>query len=140
NLLTYLTRGSELIKTLFLLPTVLSTVAIAILFRRIYSVEPLGLLNQALHSVGLGGLAHSWLSDHTTALVAVSVPEGWRFTGLYMIILYAALKSVPREIEEAAQLDGVSEWRLFWSIRFPHIRPVWIPPSLIAPTHSLPGS
>jgi raffinose/stachyose/melibiose transport system permease protein len=139
NLLTYLSKGSELVKTLFLLPTVLSTVAIAILFRRVYSVEPVGLLNQALHAVGLGGLAQPWLSDHSTALVAVSIPEGWRFTGLYMIILYAAIRSVPREIEEAAHLDGTSEWRLFWSIRFPHIRPVWITTTIMALTYSLRG-
>ena len=93
-------------KTLYLLPAVISTVAIAFLFQRIYSLEPVGLLNQLLQWVGLGGLQQAWLSNVDTVLAAVSIPEGWRFTGLYMLIIYAALLAVPQELEEAARLDG----------------------------------
>ncbi|MGG4094532.1 MULTISPECIES: hypothetical protein [Paenibacillus] len=41
-----------------------------------------------------------------TALIAVSIPEGWRFTEMYMVIFYAALIAIPKEIEEAATIDG----------------------------------
>jgi raffinose/stachyose/melibiose transport system permease protein len=102
SLLTALPRFRELVKTLYLLPAVISTVAIAILFQRIYSLEPLGLVNQALGWIGLDGLQTAWLSNVSTVLAAVSIPEGWRFTGLYMLIIYAALLAVPRELEEAA--------------------------------------
>ncbi|GAA1005160.1 ABC transporter permease [Acrocarpospora pleiomorpha] len=139
NLLTYLRRGRELVKTLYLLPAVVSTVAIAFLFQRIYSVEPRGLINQMLVSAGLDGLATAWLSNVGTALAAVSVPEAWRFTGLYMIILYAAMLAIPREIEEAARMDGASEWQIFRRIRFPYIRPVWITTAIMAATYSLRG-
>ncbi|WP_164201725.1 carbohydrate ABC transporter permease [[Micrococcus luteus] ATCC 49442] len=139
SLLTSMRRGRDLIKTLYLLPAVISTVAIAFLFVRIYSIEPVGLLNQLLHWIGLGALERPWLSDINTVLAAVSAPEGWRFTGLYMLILYAALLSVPQELEEAARLDGASRWQLFTKIRFPHILPVWITTTIMATTYGLRG-
>jgi raffinose/stachyose/melibiose transport system permease protein len=139
SLLVALRRGRELIKTLYLLPAVISTVAIAFLFRQIYSLDPVGLLNQALAVVGLEGLQQAWLSNVSTVLVAVSVPEGWRFTGLYMLIIYAALMAVPAELEEAARLDGASRWQVFTKIRFPYIRPVWVTTAIMATTYALRG-
>ena len=139
NLLSYVGRGKEVVKTLYLLPAIISTVAIAFLFQRIYSFEPAGLINQILDYVGLGSIATPLLSDVNTVLVAVSAPEGWRFTGLYMLILYAAILSVPKELEEAARLDGASSWQVFTEIRFPHIRPVWVTTMIMAATYSLRG-
>ena len=139
SLLISLRRGRELVKTLYLLPAVISTVAIAFLFQRIYSFEPVGLLNQLLQWVGLGGLQQAWLSDVNTVLAAVSIPEGWRFTGLYMLIIYAALLAVPQELEEAARLDGANWWQVFTKIRFPYIRPVWITTTIMATTYALRG-
>lgn len=139
GLLTGIQRARELIKTLYLLPAVISTVAIALLFQRIYSLEPVGLINQVLAWVGLESLQTAWLSNIQTVLVAVSVPEGWRFTGLYMLIIYAALLAVPKELEEAARLDGASWWQVFWRIRFQYIRPVWITTTIMATTYALRG-
>lgn len=139
SLLTMLRRGRELVKTLYLLPAVISTVAIAFLFQRIYSLDPVGLLNQLLEWIGLGHLQQAWLSNTSTVLAAVSIPEGWRFTGLYMLIIYAALLAVPRELEEAARLDGASGWQVFWKIRFPYIRPVWTTTTVMATTFALRG-
>lgn len=139
NLLTYAGRGKEIAKTLYLLPAIISTVAISFMFQHIYSFEPVGLLNQVLDHVGLHSLGRAWLSDPSTILVAVSAPEGWRFTGLYMLILYAAILAVPRELEEAARLERASAWQIFRHIRFPYIRPVWITTMIMAATYSLRG-
>jgi len=139
SLLTTLRRGRELVKTLYLLPAVISTVAIAFLFQRIYSFEPEGLLNRILGWLGLDSLERSWLSDTDTVLAAVSAPEGWRFTGLYMLIIYAALLAVPQELEEAARLDGANRWQIFTKIRFPYIRPVWLTTTIMAATFALRG-
>src|SRR5690625_1168741 len=138
SLVTTLRRGREVVKTLYLLPAVISTVAIGFLFQRLYA-QPDGLINQILSFVGLEGLTRSWLSDVNTVLAAVSIPEGWRFSGLYMIIIYAALVAVPKELEEAARLDGASEWKIFTAIRFPYIRPVWYTTMIMAATYSLRG-
>ncbi|RJS45919.1 carbohydrate ABC transporter permease [Nocardioides cavernaquae] len=139
NLLSYAGRGKEVAKVLYLLPAIISTVAIAFLFQKIYSAEPAGLINQLLDAVGLDALSRPWLSDVDTVLIAVSAPEGWRFTGLYMLILYAAILAVPKELEEAARLDGASTWQVFWQIRFPYIRPVWVTTMIMAATYSLRG-
>ncbi|MCX8643868.1 sugar ABC transporter permease [Bifidobacterium sp. B4081] len=139
TLLTGMTKGRDLVKTLYLLPAVISTVAISFLFQRIYSVDPKGLLNQTLDAIGLHSWTHAWLSDPHTVLSAVSIPEGWRFSGLYMLIIYAAFMSVPPEIEEAARLDGANGWQLFTKIRFPYIRPVWITTVIMAVTYGLRG-
>lgn len=139
NLLTYVGRGREVIKTLYFLPTIVSTVALAFLFQRIYAYEPPGLVNLLLGTVGLGGLATPWLSNVGTALTAVSIPEGWRYMGLYAVILYAALLSVQKEVEEPARMDGASEWRVFLSVRFPSIRPVWVTTMIMAATYGLRG-
>lgn len=138
-MLLTITKGREILKILYLLPAVISTVAIGLLFQRIYSYEPTGLLNGILKGVGLGSLARPWLSDVDTVLAAVSVPEGWRFVGLYTIIIYAALLAVPNELEEAARLDGANAWQVFAKIRFPYIRPVWITMTVMATTFALRG-
>lgn len=139
SLLLGIRRGREVVKTLYLLPAVISTVAIALLFQRIYSLEPVGLLNRALEAIGLGAYQQAWLSNVDTVLAAVSVPEGWRFTGLYMLIIYAALLAVPKELEEAARLDGANWWQVFSKIRFPYIRPVWVTTTIMATTYALRG-
>lgn len=139
SLLLTITRGREVVKVLYLLPAVISTVAIGLLFQRIYSYDPVGLLNGILDRVGLGSLSRPWLSDIHTVLAAVSAPEGWRFVGLYTIIVYAALLAVPRELEEAARLDGANAWQVFTKIRFPYIRPVWVTTTIMATTFALRG-
>lgn len=138
-LLVTITRGREVFKVLYLMPAVIATPAIALLFQRIYSYEPEGLVNSALSFLGLDALARPWLSDLGTVLAAVSIPEGWRFLGLYTVILYAALLAVPRELEEAAALDGASSWKVFTSIRLPHIRPVLLVTTIMATTYALRG-
>lgn len=138
-LLLTITRGREAIKVMYLMPAVISTTAIALLFQRIYSSDPPGLVNSLLNATGLGSLSRPWLSDLHTVLAAVSIPEGWRFLGLYTILLYAALLSVPKELEEAARLDGANAWQVFTKVRFPHILPVWITTLVMATTYGLRG-
>ena len=56
-----------------------------------------------------------------------------------MLILYAGLLSVPKELEEAARLDGANRWQVFTQIRFPHLRPVWVTTLIMAVTYGLRG-
>ena len=137
SLLLTITKGREVFKVLYLMPAVISTPAIALLFQRIYGGD--GLINTMLSAVGLDALARPLLSDVCTVLAAVSIPEGWRFLGLYTVILYAALLAVPREQEEAAALDGANAWTVFTKIRFPHIMPVFITTMIMATTYALRG-
>lgn len=112
------------IKTLYYVPCIVTTVAVTQLFRSIYATEPVGLLNQILNTVGLHNLATSWLTNVKTVLTCVSVPEGWRFTGMYMVIFYAALISLDPEVYEAAKVDGANEWQTLIKIKLPLIKPI----------------
>ena len=94
------------------------------LFRSMYSTEPMGLLNQILQKVGLGGMVTSWLAKVSTVLPAVSIPEGWRFTGMYMVIFYAALVSLDPSVYEAAKIDGASEMQILFKIKMPLIKDI----------------
>lgn len=123
-LLTYVNKGTNLIKTLYYIPCIVTTIAITQLFRSIYSIEPMGLLNTILNSIGMGDSATSWISNTKTVLIAVSIPEGWRFIGLYMVIFYSALISLSPDISEAAIIDGVNKFQLLTRVKLPLIRPV----------------
>ena len=123
-LLTYMTKHVTLVKTLYYVPCIITTVAITQLFRSMYSTEPMGLLNQILQKVGLGGMVTSWLAKVSTVLPAVSIPEGWRFTGMYMVIFYAALVSLDPSVYEAAKIDGASEMQILFKIKMPLIKDI----------------
>lgn len=123
-LLSYLTKHVTLVKTLYYVPCIITTVAITQLFRSMYATEPIGIINQVLNAVGLENLATSWLTNVKTVLVAVSIPEGWRFTGMYMVIFYSALVSLDKEVYEAATVDGANEWQTLIKIKLPLIKPV----------------
>lgn len=123
-LLTYMTKHVTLVKTLYYVPCIITTVAITQLFRSMYSTEPMGLLNQILEKVGLGGVVTSWLANVGTVLSAVSIPEGWRFTGMYMVIFYAALVSLDPSVYEAAKIDGATEMQILFKIKMPLIKDI----------------
>ena len=125
-LLTYMKKHVSLVKTLYYVPCIITTVAVGQMFRSMYATEPMGLFNIILDSVGLESLARSWLADINTVLAAVSIPEGWRFTGMYMVIYYAALISLDPQVSEAAEIDGANAWQTLWKIKLPMIRPVII--------------
>lgn len=121
-LLTYLTRKAIFVKTLYYVPCIITTVAVTQLFRSMYGTEPMGLINQFLNFVGIGSI--SWLTNVKTVLAAVSIPEGWRFAGLYMVIFYDALISLDSETLEAAKVDGATEWKLLLKIKLPMIKEI----------------
>lgn len=123
-LLTYMKKRVTLVKTLYYVPCIITTVAVTQMFRSIYSTEPMGLLNQFLQAVGLEHLATSWLANVSTVLTAVSVPEGWRFTGMYMVIFYAALVSLDSSVYEAAKMDGAGELQILFKIKLPLIKEI----------------
>lgn len=125
-LLTYMQKNVTIVKTLYYIPCIITTVAVGQMFRSMYATQPEGLFNIMLSAIGLGDLVRSWLADVDTVLVAVSLPEGWRFTGMYMVIYYAALISIDSEVSEAAIIDGASKWTTIWKIKIPMIKPVII--------------
>lgn len=115
----------------YFLPTLMSTVAIGILWGYIYN-PTYGAVNVALRALGLEDLAQGWLGQSSTALGAVLATTIWQWAPFYMIIYSAALVAIPRELYEAASLDGASTWRQFLSVTLPILRPVLVTTAVLS--------
>lgn len=107
-------------RTAFYLPSVLSGVAVALLWRWLFSTE-FGLFNAMLASVGIRG--PSWLGDPQWALSSLILMSLWG-VGAGTIIYLAGLQSIPTDLYEAAEVDGASTWVRFWKITLPLMTPV----------------
>ena len=113
--------GGPLMRTLIYLPQAASYVVVALVWTLL--LDPaVGPINQALMSLG-GGPVY-FLSDPAWAMASIVVMSMWRNLGYFMIIVLAALKSVPGELLEAAEIDGAGPLRRFVSITLPSIRGV----------------
>jgi multiple sugar transport system permease protein len=113
-------RGLPLYRAIFYLPSLIgASVAIAVLWRQVFAGD--GLLNQALALFGIHG--PSWISNPDTALYTLVALSVWQF-GSPMIIFLAGLRQIPRDVYEAAEIDGASRSQQFWRITLPLLTPV----------------
>ncbi|MGA6151882.1 carbohydrate ABC transporter permease [Stenotrophomonas sp. NPDC087984] len=113
-------RGMTFFRTVLFLPQVLALIVVGVAWRSI--LAPDGLLNDALRAVGLGGLARPWLGDYTWALPAVGIVGTWVGTGLCMVLFLAGAQRIPRELYEAARMDGAGPLREFLTVTLPGLR------------------
>jgi len=122
-------RFERVAKSLIFMPMAISFVGAGIIWKFVYAYrseeqEQIGLLNQMV--VSLGGTPQQWLLNaplNTLLLIVVLV---WIQAGFAMVILSAAIKAIPADIVEAARLDGVNAWQMFWRVTMPSIRPALI--------------
>lgn len=112
-------RGIGIFRTIFYLPSVLTGVAYVILWMWIFHPQ-LGLINTALRWVGITG--PRWLLDPKYALSALVLMSLFQ-VGRSMVIFLAGLQDVPRELLEAAAIDGANTWHRFWQVTVPIITP-----------------
>lgn len=109
-------RGDSIYKVALYLPVLTSVSALAVLWRWLFNAD-VGLLNRYL------GANFPWLGDPRWVMPSLALMSIWWGAGGNMLIYLAALKAVPRELLEAASLDGTTAWRRFWAITIPSIRP-----------------
>ena len=114
-------RPFSLMRGMFFSPVVLSMSAAGVLWTFELDYRT-GLLNSVLKSVGLGDWAQPWLSQPETALLVICIVSGWKYAGFYMVIFFAALRRIPRNIYEAARLDGANEIQQFLQITLPLLK------------------
>lgn len=113
-------RGLPLYRAMFYLPSLIgASVAIAVLWRQLFAGD--GLLNQFLALFGIHG--PSWISDPDTAIYTLVALSVWQF-GSPMIIFLAGLRQIPKDVYEAAEIDGASRSQQFWRITLPMLTPV----------------
>jgi raffinose/stachyose/melibiose transport system permease protein len=111
-------KGEGIFRSLYFMPVIISTVVIGQMWRKIYNPQ-FGLLNKLLEIVGLDSLTQQWLGNTETALIAVFIPLIWQFVGYHMLLFYAAIKSVPKDILDAAKIDGANFWTETFHIIIP---------------------
>ncbi|WP_416148761.1 carbohydrate ABC transporter permease [Salipaludibacillus sp. HK11] len=112
-------KGADLLRKLYLIPMLLSSVAIAQLWIKIYNPSN-GMLNHVLRSIGFDN-PPAWLADSSLVLYAIFIPILWQYAGFYILIYYAALKNIPESIVEAAKIDGATPVQIAYKIKLPLI-------------------
>ncbi|MGJ4846129.1 MULTISPECIES: carbohydrate ABC transporter permease [unclassified Leifsonia] len=111
-------RGSRIFRSVFFLPVITSLVLAGAIFKWIFSSD--GPWSTLMTPLGLGG---SWLNSTVLVIPALVIVGVWSRFGYGMLIVIAALQDVPRELEEAALMDGASAWARFRFIVLPYLKP-----------------
>jgi raffinose/stachyose/melibiose transport system permease protein len=114
-------RGRALLRLLFFMPFVLSEVVTAVVFTLM--LQPSGLADQSLDKAGLDFLIREWLADPGIVLLTVFVAVSWKYFGFHMVLYLAGLQQIPRELEEAAAIDGAGPFQIFRYVTFPLLGP-----------------
>ena len=115
----------------YFLPYITSTVAIAIMFSTLFSTD-YGMVNAALSEISRWPLLSSvlsdknidWLGNPDTIKPVVSAVVFWRYLGFNVILYVAAMQSIPRDLYEAARMDGAKSWQQFFFITLPQLKPI----------------
>ncbi len=114
-------KGSGLFKTMFFFPTISSMVAVGIVWAMIFNPYT-GPLNQFLAGIGIKN-PPMWLASSKTALLSVILVAIWKQAGYYMVIILAGLQSIPKQLYEAAEIDGAGAVMRFFKITMPMLSP-----------------
>ncbi|MFT3974226.1 MAG: sugar ABC transporter permease [Amaricoccus sp.] len=115
-------RFAAVYRSAIFVPTVLSFVIVGFVWKLILS-PVWGIAPSMLDAVGLKALFQPWLGKEATALTTLALISVWQFVGIPMMLIYAALISIPEEVLEAAEMDGITGWAQFWKIKLPLILP-----------------
>lgn len=112
-------RGRTVLRVGFFIPSVVSAVVLSLVFKGLYAQD--GTLNAILAALHLP--TPDWLLNPRTALPAIMAMDVWSASGYYMIIFLAGLEAIPRDLYEAARLEGAGAWDCFAHITLPLLRP-----------------
>ena len=113
-------KGRGLFRTLYFIPNISSLVAVSLVWLWLYNAD-YGPINAVLRAIGIQG--PHWLSDTKTAMPAVMIMSAWTQFGFFTVIFLAGLQNIPRQLYEAADLDGAGMMRKFLNITIPQLSP-----------------
>lgn len=122
--------GQTFFRVVIFMPMVISSVAVALIWLIILDPN-IGILNAIVKSLSLSPPMRGWLGDPNVSIWMVLVVAAWQYTGFMMVLILAGLQAIPKELYEAAALDGARRLRAFWSITLPSLRNVLIVAVLI---------
>jgi putative chitobiose transport system permease protein len=114
-------RGITFFRVAFYIPVITSIVVVGIVWKWMYFED--GIINSLLRGLGLVARPIPFLSNPDIALYAIMAVTVWKAAGYYMVLYLAGLQSLPKELEEAAIIDGAGRWQRLWSVTLPLLRP-----------------
>lgn len=115
-------RGQRLLRTLMMFPMMFSPILVGFQFKFMFN-DNIGLVNNALQSLGLTDRAIPWLIEGDLAFIAILIAEVWSSTSVFAILILAGLLAMPKEPIEAARVDGCTPWQTFRYVTWPFIMP-----------------
>jgi raffinose/stachyose/melibiose transport system permease protein len=116
-------KGEGFFRTVYFIPVIISTTVIGQLWMKVYQPK-YGLLNYLLEQMGLEQFKNTWLASTETALACTFFVIVWQYIGYHMLLLYSAIKSIPKNLYEAAEVDGATGMQLATHITIPLIMPM----------------
>ncbi|KAA5614200.1 sugar ABC transporter permease [Rhodovastum atsumiense] len=116
-----ITRGQGLLRALYFLPYLVSTVAVAWIWRWFYQPPPIGLFNDILGLIGVP--PQPFLRSTAQALPSITAAAVWTGLGFNVVIFLAGLRAIPSDYYEAARIDGANKWQVLRRITLPLMRP-----------------
>ncbi|WP_282154526.1 carbohydrate ABC transporter permease [Cytobacillus gottheilii] len=129
-------RAAPVLRIIYFVPVMISISVIALLFGFIYNPQ-IGILNSFLELIGLEGLAKPWLGNSTTSIYAVIAMSQWQSIGFITMLFIVAIQKIPKELYEAADIDGAGKIRKFFSITVPQVKETMFVNLLITVTGSM---
>ncbi|MEM9578159.1 MAG: sugar ABC transporter permease [Pseudomonadota bacterium] len=121
-LVNKVTWGQRGLRTIMMFPMMFSPILVGFQFKFIFN-DNVGLVNNALQSLGLSNVAIPWLVDANLAMFSIIFAEVWTSTSVFAILILAGLFAIPREPIEAAKVDGCTSWQTFRHITLPFLMP-----------------
>jgi raffinose/stachyose/melibiose transport system permease protein len=116
------TKASVALRSIYFLPTILSSVSVAFIWKFVYDPN-FGLINTVLGALGLERFQGAFLGNDNQAIYWVAITQVWFHVGQMMIIYIAGLQSIPTELYESARIDGASRWQQFRNVTLPMVAP-----------------
>ncbi|MDI6697123.1 MAG: sugar ABC transporter permease [Anaerolineales bacterium] len=123
NLLSFEFKGRDIYRTIIFAPATLSVLVVGFLWTLILNPQ-WGAVNKILIAMNLKSLALPWLGRANLALPVISLTSVWQWVGMPTVLFLAGLMGISDELLEAARIDGASEWKIFWKIKVPLLKPV----------------
>lgn len=112
------TKGYKVFRAFYFIPVVVAPIAIGIMFSIFYNGD-VGPVNQVLDVLGLDMFKRNWLSDINIVVKSVIFPQIWQYVGYSLVIIFAAMKAIDKEVLESADIDGAKPYQLFTKIVVP---------------------
>ena len=120
-------RGEGFFRSVYLFPMAISFIASGVVWRWLLNSQQgdkAGGLNWIFHQVGLGVLENRWWTNPHWGMAAMAIPAIWQLSGYVMALYLAGFRGIPRELREAALVDGVTTFQLYRHVLFPQLTPV----------------